>query len=72
MAQAGGNNINIIPDFAEFGIDVRAQQNEVMDDLIKRIDHAVKTAGTINGATVDLETVAAMIAAESSLDMEEV
>lgn len=72
MVQAGGNNFNIIPDFAEFGIDVRAQQNDVMDDLIKRIEHTVKTAGTVNGATVDLETVAAMIAAESSLDMEEV
>ena len=71
MVQAGGNNINIIPDYAEFGIDVRAQQNDVMDDLIKKIEYAVLSAGSANRAKVELETLASMVAAEPNPEVEE-
>lgn len=66
MVKAGGDNINIIPDFAEFGIDVRAERNEVMTQLLEKIKHAVTTAGSINHAKVTIETQATMVAAESS------
>ncbi|RTR35195.1 amidohydrolase [Robertmurraya yapensis] len=66
MVKAGGANLNIISDFAEFGIDVRAERNEVMDELLEKVFHAVVTAGSINFAEVKLEAEASMVAAESS------
>ncbi|QOR68727.1 M20 peptidase aminoacylase family protein [Cytobacillus suaedae] len=66
MVKAGGDNLNIIPDFAEFGIDVRAERNELMSEILEKIQHAVTTAGSINHAKVTLETQATMVAAESS------
>ncbi|PLR87193.1 M20 peptidase aminoacylase family protein [Bacillus sp. V33-4] len=71
MVKAGGDNLNIIPDYAEFGIDVRARQNKAMDDLLVQIHHAVHSAGVANGAEVELETLATMVAAESSPVIEE-
>jgi amidohydrolase len=68
--KAGGDNINIIPDYAEFGIDVRAERNEIMKDLLKRIERAVIAAGSANGAEVKLESLASMVAAEASVEME--
>ncbi|KAB7706706.1 amidohydrolase [Bacillus aerolatus] len=71
MVQAGGNNINIIPDYAEFGIDIRAQDNHVLHQLIEQIEHAILYAGSANRAKVEVETLAAMVAAEPSPEMEE-
>jgi amidohydrolase len=72
MVKAGGDNLNIIPDYAEFGLDVRAEQNEVMVDLLKQIEHAVVTAGSVNHAEVKLEPLASMVAAEASVELEEI
>ncbi|MEH7501515.1 M20 peptidase aminoacylase family protein [Neobacillus drentensis] len=72
MVKAGGDNVNIIPDFAEFGIDLRAERNDVMKELIKDIEHAVFAAGTANYAEVSVETIAEMVAAEKSHVMEAV
>ncbi|MBE4909259.1 M20 peptidase aminoacylase family protein [Bacillus luteolus] len=72
MVKAGGNNLNIIPDFAEFGIDVRAENNTVMTDLLEKVRHATITAGLINYAKVNLEPQASMVAAEPSPEIEEV
>ncbi len=72
MVRAGGDHVNIIPDFAEFGIDVRAERNEIMKELIKDIEQAVFAAGTANHAEVSMETIAEMVAAEKSHVMEEV
>ncbi|MBP2241806.1 amidohydrolase [Cytobacillus eiseniae] len=71
MVRAGGDNLNIIPDFAEFGIDVRAEQNSVMTDLIEKVHHVTITAGSINFAKVSLEPQASMVAAERSVELEE-
>jgi amidohydrolase len=70
--KAGGDNINIIPDYAEFGIDVRAEHNEIMADLLRRIEHAVIHAGAINQAEVTLEPLASMVAAEACPELEEI
>lgn len=72
MVKAGGDNVNIIPDFAEFGIDVRAERNDIMKELIKDIEQVVFAAGTANHAEVSMETIAEMVAAEKSPLMEEV
>lgn len=70
--KAGGDNVNIIPDYAEFGIDVRAQKNDVMADLLKRIEIAVVTAGSVNGAKVDVQPLASMVAAEPCIEFEKI
>jgi len=71
MVRAGGDNLNIIPDFAEFGIDVRAERNDVMEQLLNDIRHAVLTAGSVNKSEVNLEPLASMVAAEKSTELEE-
>jgi amidohydrolase len=70
--KAGGPNLNIIPDEAEFGIDLRAQTNEAMDQLLQKVEHAVLTAASTNGASVQLQTVARMVAAVPHPEMEEI
>ncbi|WP_456277541.1 M20 peptidase aminoacylase family protein [Bacillus sp. AK128] len=72
VVKAGGDNINIIPDYAEFGIDIRAQENEVMEELIEQVKHAVMTAGSANKAEVKIETLASMVAAEPSVGLESI
>lgn len=72
MIKAGGANLNTIPDYAEFGIDVRAERNEIMSELLKKVEHAVVTAGAMNHAKVSLKSFASMVAAERSVDFEEI
>ncbi|MHC0035384.1 M20 peptidase aminoacylase family protein [Pseudoneobacillus sp. C159] len=72
MVSAGGQNLNIIPDEAEFGIDVRAERNDLMEDLLAKIEHAVLTAGSMNRAEVVIEPPTSMVAAEASPMLEEV
>jgi amidohydrolase len=72
MVKAGGDNLNIIPDFAEFGLDVRAEQNEVMEHILEQIQHAVVTAGSVNHAEVKFEPLASMVAAEASAELEKI
>ena len=66
MVRTGGKNLNIIPDEAEFGIDVRAQTNAVMSDLMDKLKTAIITAGSANGAEVELEIATSMPAAAVS------
>ncbi|WP_227936090.1 amidohydrolase [Alkalihalobacillus deserti] len=54
MVQTNGKNINIIPDEAVFGIDLRAQTNEAMEVLLDQIKKAVYASGGFNGAEVEL------------------
>ena len=69
---AGGVNINIIPDFAEFGIDVRAQTNEAMAELIEKVERAVILAGSVNGAEVEINRQAELVSAIPNLEMEKI
>lgn len=71
QASAGGT-INIIPDHAAFGIDLRSQTNEGMDDLIRSVQRAVLTAGTANGAEVTIAPASPMVAATPNAWMETV
>lgn len=72
FAQAGGKNFNIIPDYAEFGVDLRAQTNEAMEELIKNFQISVIHAGEANGAKVELELLSEMPAATPNKMMEEI
>lgn len=50
---AGGESLNIIPGSAEFGIDVRAQKNEVLEKLKDQIDQGISSLKDLYG--VDIE-----------------
>ncbi|GAE37375.1 M20 peptidase aminoacylase family protein [Halalkalibacter akibai] len=72
MVRTEGKNLNIIPDEAIFGIDLRTQTNEIMDDLVSQVTKAVFGAASFNGAEVELETVTSLMAAVPDRWMEEV
>ncbi|ADU31934.1 M20 peptidase aminoacylase family protein [Evansella cellulosilytica] len=72
VLKAGEQNINIVPDYGEFGIDLRAQSNEVMQQLMEKVEHAVIAAGSMNGAEVTIDVEAEMVAATPSPQMENI
>ncbi|NGQ95264.1 amidohydrolase [Brevibacillus sp. SYP-B805] len=64
MLQAGGENYNIIPDRATFALDLRAQTNQAMDDLLSRVRKVIAGVEAMFGATITLKTGSRMVAAE--------
>ncbi|MFF2290245.1 M20 peptidase aminoacylase family protein [Peribacillus butanolivorans] len=42
QVSAGGENANIIPGSSKFSLDLRAQTNEAMDELIEKVDEVLK------------------------------
>ncbi|MGE7765931.1 M20 peptidase aminoacylase family protein [Peribacillus sp. NPDC096540] len=42
QVSAGGENANIIPGSCKFSLDLRAQTNEAMDELIEKVDDVLK------------------------------
>lgn len=51
--QTGLGAINIIPDYAEMGFDLRAQTNEVMAELQSKAKRAIEAGAATVGATVE-------------------
>nr|WP_238941815.1 M20 peptidase aminoacylase family protein [Bacillus sp. REN10] len=68
--QSGGESSNIIPGKASFSLDLRAQTNEVMDELTEKVVQVCKGLEWIHQATIQLETksttAAAMVSDEAS------
>jgi amidohydrolase len=64
MLKAGGENYNIIPDRAIFALDLRAQNNQVMDELQDKIKRLIAGVETMYGAQITLRTGSRMVAAE--------
>jgi amidohydrolase len=64
MFQAGGQSGNIIPGHGVFSIDVRAQSNEVMDELYSRISDAMKHIAQMTGVEITHEVNANIAAAQ--------
>jgi amidohydrolase len=64
MFQAGGESINIIPGNAVFSIDVRSQTNQVMDQLMERVEKAIRSVAELGGVEINVEIVAEIAAAE--------
>ncbi len=60
---AGGESTNIIPDKAHFALDLRAQTNEAMDQLLAGIQKVVDGVRMMTGATIELEYESRMVAA---------
>ncbi|UOE77194.1 M20 peptidase aminoacylase family protein [Parageobacillus thermoglucosidasius] len=62
--RAGGKNVNIIPDYAEFALDLRAQTNEVMEQLVERLNDIVKGVAAIYHADIRLRSGVRVAAAK--------
>ncbi|SHK93844.1 M20 peptidase aminoacylase family protein [Desulforamulus aeronauticus] len=63
---AGNASANIIPDRADFSLDVRAQTNQQMQELKVKINHLAVSLATAYGATITLQPGADTPAAEIS------
>jgi amidohydrolase len=69
--QAGGAALNAIPDRAAMAFDVRAQNNEIMDELLKKVDRAIESGAASVGATAVIERIGGCPAAEYHEDITE-
>lgn len=64
--QAGGESLNIIPGSAKFGLDIRAQSNDVLQQLQNRVDKGVQQIAELYSTKIDLEWADYTPAAEVS------
>ncbi|MEI4769544.1 M20 peptidase aminoacylase family protein [Psychrobacillus sp. FJAT-51614] len=62
--QAGGESGNIIPGNAEFSIDVRAQSNIGMKELIAKVENAILSIAALHRITIDYHVETEIVAAE--------
>jgi amidohydrolase len=67
--QAGGGATNVIPDKAEMAMDVRAQQNGTMQDLLRKAEAAIGNAAASVGAKAVTRIKPGAPAAEYSEEM---
>lgn len=61
---AGGQSTNIIPGNAEFSMDVRAQSNAAMNELITKVEHAISSVAALNNIMIDFQIDTEIAAAE--------
>ncbi|CAH0192151.1 N-acyl-L-amino acid amidohydrolase [Peribacillus sp. Bi96] len=60
---AGGESSNIIPGKATFSLDLRAQDNEVMKELTKKVEKVAESLAFVHGVEIKLEPAANVAAA---------
>ena len=53
--QADGGSINIIPGNAEFSMDIRAQKNEVLAQLIEKVENGIQLIGSMYNIEISIE-----------------
>ncbi|MBC5637772.1 M20 peptidase aminoacylase family protein [Ornithinibacillus sp. BX22] len=72
---AGGESTNIIPGNATFSIDMRAQTNEAMEELLEKVERIANMLSNYHGVKIDLSisssVAAAVINEEATNLMEE-
>lgn len=68
---SGGNNYNIIPGSADFSIDIRAQSNDVVDELDSKVIKAIRNIQDYYKIDIDLEAVTHFPAAIIDSDAQE-
>jgi amidohydrolase len=66
---AGGQALNAVPDRAELALDLRAQHNEIMDELTEKTKRAVVAAAATIGATAVTRIRGFVPAAEYDVDL---
>ncbi|WP_223587994.1 M20 peptidase aminoacylase family protein [Neobacillus bataviensis] len=55
QVSAGGENSNIIPGSAQFHLDLRAQTNETMNALVKKVDHILERVSALYEVKIDFD-----------------
>lgn len=63
MFHAGSDTGNLIPGEAVFSIDLRAQTNEVMEQLSKKVEHLIQAVATLYNVEISISTAAYVAAA---------
>lgn len=63
MFQSGGQSTNIIPGNAVFSLDLRAQTNEVMDDLMKKVSKIIISIANMTNTKIQYEVTSEIVAA---------
>lgn len=66
---AGGDTVNLIPDNAEIAMDLRAQDNEVMEEMIEKAKNAIYNSAKSIGAEAIIDFVGGVPAAEYDDDL---
>lgn len=61
---AGGESHNIIPDYAEFSFDIRAQTNQVLGEIVEEAKRRIQGVSTLYGAKVDIGESSRTVAAK--------
>ena len=68
--QADGGSINIIPGNAEFSLDIRAQKNEVLAEIIQKVETGLHILGILHDTSISCEwydrTPGAVVHAEAT------
>jgi len=67
--QAGGSALNVIPDNAYLAIDLRSQENGLMEDLIQKVTRTVEAAAATVGAEATVTVKGGVPAAEYTSDI---
>lgn len=68
--QAGGESLNIIPGFAAFGLDLRAQTNEVMQAIENKVEVVFKSLSELYSVDITSEKHAYVAAAKVNPEAE--
>ena len=69
QCNTGAGATNIIPDFAEIACDLRAQTNEVMQELQEKTKRAIETGASTIGATITFDVAGGVPAASFDADL---
>ncbi|GMA50289.1 amidohydrolase AmhX [Alicyclobacillus contaminans] len=62
--EGGGQSTNIIPDTAQFSFDLRAETNELLDQLVHQVESRVRQACAMMGAEVEFHRGSRVMAAQ--------
>ncbi|WHY87380.1 M20 peptidase aminoacylase family protein [Neobacillus novalis] len=65
---AGGDSSNIIPGRATFALDLRAQSNDVMNQLSERVEKIMESVSSLYGVEIALKVNAGVAAAQISAE----
>lgn len=68
---AGGDTVNLIPDKADMALDIRAQTNELMDQLLEKAKEAILSSAKAIGAEASIDFVGGVPAAVYDEELEE-
>lgn len=61
---SGGDNGNIIPGSAEFGLDLRAQSNKVMDQLVEKLEKIIQSLSDLYQVRITYTSEGRIVSAE--------